>query len=158
MSLLFKTPPSHTDEYLHSLNQIQRKWVYLEPIFGRGALPTEQARFQRVDAEFRAILAGERKALKLCDVIPMCVSDVAKDDRLVSLCNRTGLRSTLQQLLDQLGRCQKSLNEFLEVLFFQEGHILSNTKHRKNVLPFRASTFSETTIYWKFSASHRIQP
>lgn len=24
------------------LNQIQRKWVYLEPIFGRGALPAQQ--------------------------------------------------------------------------------------------------------------------
>ncbi len=30
---------------LGSLNQIQRKWVYLEPIFARGALPQEQARF-----------------------------------------------------------------------------------------------------------------
>lgn len=30
------------------LNGIQRKWVYLEPIFARGALPHEQARFRRV--------------------------------------------------------------------------------------------------------------
>jgi dynein heavy chain 2 len=41
------------DEYLHNLNQIQRKWVYLEPIFGRGALPKEQGRFKRVDDDFR---------------------------------------------------------------------------------------------------------
>lgn len=41
------------DEYLHHLNQIQRRWVYLEPIFGHGALPREQARFKRVDADFR---------------------------------------------------------------------------------------------------------
>jgi dynein heavy chain 2 len=27
------------DEYLAKLNIIQRKWVYLEPIFMRGALP-----------------------------------------------------------------------------------------------------------------------
>lgn len=27
---------------LASLNQIQRKWVYLEPIFARGALPQQQ--------------------------------------------------------------------------------------------------------------------
>ena len=32
------------DDVLHLLNPIQRKWVYLEPIFGRGALPHEQAR------------------------------------------------------------------------------------------------------------------
>lgn len=44
------------DEYLQNLNQIQRKWVYLEPIFGRGALPREQARFNRVDEDFRSVL------------------------------------------------------------------------------------------------------
>ena len=43
------------DELLHNLNQIQRKWVYLEPIFGRGALPKEQARFKRVDDDFRSV-------------------------------------------------------------------------------------------------------
>lgn len=32
---------------LQLLNGIQRKWVYLEPIFARGALPGEQARFQK---------------------------------------------------------------------------------------------------------------
>lgn len=38
------------------MNQIQRRWVYLEPIFGRGALPAERARFSRADTEFRSIL------------------------------------------------------------------------------------------------------
>ncbi|XP_077984893.1 cytoplasmic dynein 2 heavy chain 1-like [Glandiceps talaboti] len=85
------------DEYLHNLNQIQRKWVYLEPIFGRGALPKEQGRFQRVDDEFRAIMV-----------------DVSRDNRVLSLVGRAGLRNSLVTLLDQLQRCQKSLNEFLE--------------------------------------------
>ena len=44
------------DGVLAQLNPIQRKWVYLEPIFGRGALPHEQARFMRVDEEFRDIM------------------------------------------------------------------------------------------------------
>lgn len=35
-------------EGLQTLNTIQRKWVYLEPIFARGALPNEQPRFRRV--------------------------------------------------------------------------------------------------------------
>jgi hypothetical protein len=43
------------DECLHLLNTIQRKWVYLEPIFGRGALPQETARFGSVDREFREV-------------------------------------------------------------------------------------------------------
>ncbi|XP_037796301.1 LOW QUALITY PROTEIN: cytoplasmic dynein 2 heavy chain 1-like [Penaeus monodon] len=85
------------DEYLTNLNQIQRKWVYLEPIFGRGALPNEQGRFRRVDDDFKAIMA-----------------DVARDNKVVSLCKINGIRNTLTTLLDQLARCQKSLNEYLE--------------------------------------------
>ncbi|XP_043547742.1 cytoplasmic dynein 2 heavy chain 1 isoform X2 [Chiloscyllium plagiosum] len=85
------------DEYLHNLNQIQRKWVYLEPIFGRGALPKEQGRFKRVDDDFRSIMA-----------------DVERDNRVTSLCMRAGIRHSLITILDQLQRCQKSLNEFLE--------------------------------------------
>ncbi|KAJ8027756.1 Cytoplasmic dynein 2 heavy chain 1 [Holothuria leucospilota] len=85
------------DEYLHNLNQIQRKWVYLEPIFGRGALPKEQGRFKRLDDDFRGIMM-----------------DVSRDNRVLSLVNKTGLRNTLTTLLDQLQRCQKALNEFLE--------------------------------------------
>lgn len=50
---LWETRLADLDEYLQNLNTIQRKWVYLEPIFGRGALPREQARFQRVDQDFR---------------------------------------------------------------------------------------------------------
>ena len=41
------------DEHLLGLNQVQRRWVYLEPIFGGGALPQEQGRFKRIDKEFR---------------------------------------------------------------------------------------------------------
>ena len=42
------------------------------------------------------------------------MSDVARDNRVVSMCGKAGLRNTLSQMLDQLARCQKSLNEFLE--------------------------------------------
>lgn len=44
------------DEYLRKLNGIQRKWVYLEPIFSRGSLPSEQVRFSRIDEDFRSIV------------------------------------------------------------------------------------------------------
>ena len=50
---LWESRLADLDEYLHHLNQIQRRWVYLEPIFGHGALPREQARFKRVDTDFR---------------------------------------------------------------------------------------------------------
>jgi dynein heavy chain 2 len=38
------------------LNQIQRKWIYLEPIFMRGALPEEQGRWKRLDEDYRNIM------------------------------------------------------------------------------------------------------
>lgn len=51
--------------------------------------------------------------------------DVARDNRVLSLVGRSGLRNTLATLLDQLQRCQKALNEFLEVnLFFLLPHMM----------------------------------
>ncbi|KAG1684369.1 Cytoplasmic dynein 2 heavy chain 1 [Nymphon striatum] len=94
---IWETRLADLDMHLQNLNQIQRKWVYLEPIFGRGALPNEQSRFKRVDDDFKSIM-----------------SYVARNDHVIALVNITGLGSTLSTLLDQLHRCQKSLNEFLE--------------------------------------------
>mmetsp|Transcript_41826 Transcript_41826/g.82044 ORF Transcript_41826/g.82044 Transcript_41826/m.82044 type:complete len:4055 (+) Transcript_41826:307-12471(+) len=85
------------DECLHSINQIQRKWVYLEPIFGRGSLPQEQARFKRIDNEFRGIM-----------------DDLATNPNVINLAAMPNLRDTTRTLLDQLERCQKALNDFLE--------------------------------------------
>ncbi|CAM4781010.1 unnamed protein product [Rotaria magnacalcarata] len=85
------------DECLHTLNQNQRKFVYLEPIFGRGALPKEQSRFREVDKDFREIM-----------------SDIASNPRLVVLAQRKDLSNLLKSMLDQLARCQKALNELLE--------------------------------------------
>lgn len=41
---------------LQLLQGIQRRWLYLEPIFGRGALPAVAGRFRHVDGEFRSIM------------------------------------------------------------------------------------------------------
>lgn len=43
--------------------------------------------------------------------------DVRRDNRVLSLVSKAGLRNLLTTMLDQLQRCQKSLNEFLEVCF-----------------------------------------
>uniref|UniRef100_A0A8R1DG42 Cytoplasmic dynein 2 heavy chain 1 n=1 Tax=Caenorhabditis japonica TaxID=281687 RepID=A0A8R1DG42_CAEJA len=94
---VWETRLADLDVFLAQMNEIQRKWIYLEPIFGRGALPSEASRFSRVDSEYRAIL-----------------NDVSKDARLVSLCNRQSLKKSLEQIVDQLNRCQKALNQFLE--------------------------------------------
>ena len=85
------------DEYLAKLNTIQRKWVYLEPIFMRGALPAEQGRFMRVDEDYRSIALG-----------------IGADKLVVSLCDVHGLRESLETILGQLDMCQKALNSYLE--------------------------------------------
>lgn len=85
------------DECLQSLNLIQRKWVYLEPIFGRGALPAEQPRFERIDQDFRGIM-----------------KDIKASPIVIKLAEIPNLKDTVVALLDQLERCQKALNDFLE--------------------------------------------
>lgn len=59
------------DDALLKLNQIQRKWIYLEPIFMRGALPNEQGRWRRLDEEYRNIMknvSNNPTVLALSDV------------------------------------------------------------------------------------------
>ncbi|KAG8470560.1 hypothetical protein KFE25_008981 [Diacronema lutheri] len=85
------------DDCLASLNVIQRKWVYLEPIFGRGAMPHEAARFERVDSEFRNLALA-----------------VADDPRVLQILRTPNLPELLATMLDQLERCQKALADFLE--------------------------------------------
>ncbi|KAL3106806.1 hypothetical protein niasHT_016161 [Heterodera trifolii] len=95
---LWERKVTDLEQQMNALNEIQRRWVYLEPIFSRGALPTEKARFSRIDAEFRLIL-----------------NDIAGDNRIVALSNKNAaLGRTLEQLMDQLGRCQRALSSFLE--------------------------------------------
>ena len=43
--------------------------------------------------------------------------DVRRDNRVLSIVNKPGLRNLLTTMVDQLQRCQKSLNEFLEVRY-----------------------------------------
>ncbi|EJD73854.1 cytoplasmic dynein 2 heavy chain 1, variant [Loa loa] len=94
---IWETRLADTEQYIQWMNEIQRKWIYLEPIFGRGSLPSEASRFSRVDVEFRIVL-----------------NDVVEDPRIVSLSTRASLKRTLEQIIDQLNRCQKALNQFLE--------------------------------------------
>ncbi|KAE8745286.1 hypothetical protein FOCC_FOCC007971 [Frankliniella occidentalis] len=85
------------DYFLRNLNQIQRKWVYLEPIFGGGAVAVDGARFDRLDRDFRYVMG--------------CVGN---DSKVTALCRISNLHHILTTVLDQLNRCQKSLNEYLE--------------------------------------------
>ncbi|VDM16092.1 unnamed protein product [Hydatigera taeniaeformis] len=88
------------DASLSSLQMVQRRWVYLEPIFGGGALKVETPRFNRVDADFRSLMA-----------------DIECDSRVVSLTKgrrENELQGVLTNMQNQLIRCQRALTEYLE--------------------------------------------
>lgn len=76
------------DQGLVGFQAVQRRWVYLEPILGKGALPKETARFAQVDVEFRRIL-----------------STIKVDNRVVNLV--TGSRGAA--LKEQLSSMQVSI-------------------------------------------------
>eukprot|EP00438_Fugacium_kawagutii_P026834 Skav224731 [mRNA] locus=scaffold699:573890:588190:- [translate_table: standard] len=85
------------DELLLCMNKVQRKWVYLEPIFGRGSLPREKERFDKVNNQYRQIM-----------------KNVGSQKKVNYLCTVRGLKDQFTNMLDQLERCQKALNSFLE--------------------------------------------
>lgn len=85
------------DVVLLIMNKVQRKWVYLEPIFSRGALPKERDRFERVNRDFKGIMKNLFQAKKVAWLTTM-----------------RGITEQFQGLLDQLERCQKALNSYLE--------------------------------------------
>lgn len=66
------------DELLLCMNKVQRKWVYLEPIFGRGSLPREKERFDKVNNQYRQIMknvGSQKKVNYLCPSDPANLSD-----------------------------------------------------------------------------------
>ena len=83
-----------------SLASIQRRWVYLEPVFGRDTLPTEQPRFKRVEEQYRGLMAR-----------------LEADPRLFSLADSSAFPNLKEQLsasAEQLERCQRALTDYLE--------------------------------------------
>ncbi|KAK2952775.1 putative Cytoplasmic dynein 2 heavy chain 1 [Blattamonas nauphoetae] len=79
------------------LSAVQRRWVYLEPIFVRGAIPAHQARFKGVDEKFRAIM----NQLKAAPQLP-------------TLFNMNQIEQISDDMKKELDKCQQALSEFLE--------------------------------------------
>lgn len=86
------------EERVKVLGTVQRKWVYLEPVFSSGTVVTpanDNGKWSRADKEFRHFM-----------------SEVSRDPRVPSL--RRLPMPALVNLKDLLDRCQRSLDEFLE--------------------------------------------
>ncbi|XP_078052127.1 dynein cytoplasmic heavy chain beethoven [Augochlora pura] len=90
-----ETGLSEVEERIKTLSTVQRKWVYLEPVYEGGAAPNDTGRWSRANKEFRYLMG-----------------EVSRDPRASSL-RRLPL-STFTNLKDLLDRCQRSLDEYLE--------------------------------------------
>ncbi|XP_017891098.1 cytoplasmic dynein 2 heavy chain 1 isoform X2 [Ceratina calcarata] len=86
---------SEVEERIKVLSTVQRKWVYLEPVYEGGAAPNDTGRWSRANKEFRYLMG-----------------EVSRDPRVSSL--RRLPISAFTNLKDSLDRCQKSLDEYLE--------------------------------------------
>lgn len=47
---------SELEERIKVLSTVQRKWIYLDPVYGSGAAPNDSGRWSRADKEFRFII------------------------------------------------------------------------------------------------------
>lgn len=47
---------SELEERIKALSTVQRKWIYLDPVYGSGAAPSDSGRWSRADKEFRFVI------------------------------------------------------------------------------------------------------
>ncbi|XP_011502016.1 PREDICTED: cytoplasmic dynein 2 heavy chain 1 [Ceratosolen solmsi marchali] len=83
------------EERVKLLNTIQRKWIYLEPVYGGGAAPSDSGRWARADKEFRYF-----------------IGEISRDPKIPSI--KKLPFHALVGLKDLMDRCQRSLDDFLE--------------------------------------------
>ena len=94
---VWETLMSNLADRLNHMNAIQRKWLYLQPIFARGALPQEQPRFRRVHEDFQGIMAS-----------------IDADSLVKSFAEMRMREEHLHEMSTQLDMCQKALADYLE--------------------------------------------
>lgn len=81
---------------LNNLSQIQKKWIYLEPIFTNGTLRSGDTSFQRIDKDFRYIMR-----------------DIGSNPKVISLCKINNVQMIIESLLNQLQHCQNTLTTYM---------------------------------------------
>ncbi|XP_060645040.1 cytoplasmic dynein 2 heavy chain 1 [Drosophila nasuta] len=84
------------DVLLTSLSHSQRRWVYLEPVFGAGTLQQEHALFKRIDKDFRFVMR-----------------EIQMDSRVTSLLKINNISTIVNALETQLARCQQNLMSYI---------------------------------------------
>uniref|UniRef100_A0A182W9J8 Cytoplasmic dynein 2 heavy chain 1 n=1 Tax=Anopheles minimus TaxID=112268 RepID=A0A182W9J8_9DIPT len=88
---------NNLDYIVTHLNQIQKRWIYLEPIFGVGTLKKEETVFRSIDKNFRYIM-----------------KEIAEDPRVVSVNKINNVLSIIETLQGQITRCQNALSAYIK--------------------------------------------
>lgn len=99
---IWETRLVNLDNIVNGLSQIQRKWIYLEPIFGGENLLADGALFRQINKDFRYIMR-----------------EIANDSRVLSLTKIGGIKDVMESLENQLNKCQNTLTSFMDVIFFE---------------------------------------
>lgn len=81
---------------LNNLCQIQKKWIYLEPIFSNGTMKSGDTSFHRIDKDFRYIMR-----------------DIAANSKVISLGKINNIQMIIESLLNQLQHCQNTLTTYM---------------------------------------------
>lgn len=81
---------------LNNLCQIQKKWIYLEPIFSSGTLRSGDSSFHRIDKDFRYIMR-----------------DIASNPKVITLGKINNVQMIIDSLLNQLQHCQNTLSTYM---------------------------------------------
>ena len=90
------------DQVLTLWVKVQKQWTRLEPIFLasediRAQLPEDTKRFEKVDAEWKGLMA-----------------DASDDPGVVNATNTEGRDKILEEFISEIDLCEKALNEYLE--------------------------------------------
>lgn len=128
----------HSNYNLNTTTKLISRWLYLEPIFGSGTLREEKHRFDKIDRDFRHIIAF-----------------IQKDTRVTALCRYSNLKSLIDGLLEQLSRCQLTLDNFLKVISIGDNisRLLIVYYCRKKDKNFPVFNFSVTMIFSRLLGS-----
>lgn len=114
---------SNADSVIDAWFDVQRKWMYQESIFIgsediRKQLPEDSARFDKIHAEFKVWVCFYYYHI-LVSISPLkfsqnLLTNIVTEPNVIKSTNVAGLYNKLEILQQQLGLCEKALNDYLE--------------------------------------------